>query len=124
MPCGSRINVPELRKLVKMKQPNLAVSRMTRPLLLEYYEGKVKDSPVIPKPLPTKKIIELEKKKQKILDYEIKLQQERNDRIMKKARGDMIEKKLLNVVKDIKKKRKKKPVARPYRKPSKLDNID
>ncbi len=51
-PCGSRMNVAQLRVAVKAKQPNLAVSRLNKTQLLDFYEGKKKMNPVIPKSGP------------------------------------------------------------------------
>lgn len=58
MSCGKPCNpknvcakhtVPELRKLVKEKQPNLAVSRMNKSQLLAFHNGSTRNAPVIPK---------------------------------------------------------------------------
>ena len=51
-PCGSRMTVAQLRVAVKAKQPNLAVSRLNKTQLLDFYEGKKKMNPVIPKSGP------------------------------------------------------------------------
>ena len=51
-PCGSRMTVAQLRVAVKAKQPNLAVSRLNKTDLLDFYEGKKKMNPVIPKSGP------------------------------------------------------------------------
>ena len=48
MPCGSKLNVKELRVAVKAKQPNLAVSKMNKPELLDFYEGRRSKAPAIP----------------------------------------------------------------------------
>ena len=52
MVCGSGMNVAQLRAAVKKKQPNLAVSRLNKPALLAFYEGRKKSNPVIPKSGP------------------------------------------------------------------------
>lgn len=54
MPCGSKLNVKELRVAVKAKQPNLAVSKMNKPELLDFYEGRRSKAPAIP-PIDAKK---------------------------------------------------------------------
>lgn len=51
-PCGSRMTVAQLRVAVKAKQPNLAVSRLNKTELLDFYEGKKKMNPKIPKSGP------------------------------------------------------------------------
>jgi hypothetical protein len=49
MPCGSGMTVAQLRVAVKKKQPNVAVSKLTKPALLAFYEGRKKSAPTIPK---------------------------------------------------------------------------
>tara|TARA_R110002074_G_scaffold194563_1_gene360632 strand:+ start:35 stop:802 length:768 start_codon:yes stop_codon:yes gene_type:complete len=46
------MTVAQLRVAVKAKQPNLAVSRLNKNQLLDFYEGKKKMNPVIPKSGP------------------------------------------------------------------------
>lgn len=49
MPCGSGMTVAQLRIAVKAKQPNVAVSKLNKPALLAFYEGRKKNAPKIPK---------------------------------------------------------------------------
>lgn len=49
MPCGSGMTVAQLKVAVKKKQPNVAVSKLTKPALLAFYEGRKKSAPTIPK---------------------------------------------------------------------------
>lgn len=49
MPCGSGLNVTQLRTAVKKKQPNVAVSKLNKTQLLAFYEGRKSKAPTIPK---------------------------------------------------------------------------
>jgi hypothetical protein len=65
--CGSRLTVPELKKEVKKLHPNMAVSKLTRPALLDLYEAKKKKK----ERSSIDKDIKNEKKKIKDLDEQI-----------------------------------------------------
>jgi predicted nucleic acid-binding Zn-ribbon protein len=79
--CGSRLTVPELKKEVKKLHPNMAVSKLNRPALLDLYEAKKKKKELS----SIDKDIKNEKKKIKDLDEQIKaLKDEKKEKRRKK----------------------------------------
>lgn len=50
--CGSKMTVPQLKVAVKAKFPKLAVSKLNKPALLDYFEGRKRANPKFPKLAP------------------------------------------------------------------------
>tara|TARA_B110000285_G_C14666091_1_gene398204 strand:+ start:85 stop:414 length:330 start_codon:yes stop_codon:yes gene_type:complete len=79
--CGSRLTVPELKKEVKKLHPNMAVSKLNRPALLDLYEVRKKKK----ERSSIDKDIKNEKNKIKDLDEQIKtLKDEKREKRRKK----------------------------------------
>ena len=94
--CGSRLTVPELKKEVKKLHPNMAVSKLNRPALLDLYEVKKKK-----KERSIDKDIENEKNKIKDLDEQIKaLKKEKRRKRYTSKSGEYIDPKKYTVDRD------------------------
>lgn len=50
--CGSKMTVAQLKVAVKAKFPKLAVSKLNKPALLDYFEGRKRANPKFPKLAP------------------------------------------------------------------------
>jgi len=98
--CGSRLTVPELKKEVKKLHPNMAVSKLNRPALLDLYEAKKKKKELSQIDIDIKN----EKDKIKDLDEQIKaLKDEKKEKRRKRytsKSGEYIDPKKYTVDRD------------------------